>query len=77
MTTRWGTHSRRVAPARYAWAGPAYDVVHASTVPCNADILAALQGHRPGQTSGQDNLKTAELVLAAYESARWNRVVEV
>lgn len=77
VTTRWGTHARRVPPARYAWADPAYDVVHASIVPCNADILADLRGQKATQTRGEDNLKTVELVFAAYESARWNRVVEV
>ena len=68
------THAQRCPPPRYAWADPAYDVVHASIVPCNADILGALRG-KPAETTGEDNLKTMELVFAAYESAKTNRVV--
>src|SRR3712207_3731229 len=30
VTTRDGTHAKRYPPPRYAWADPAYDVVHAS-----------------------------------------------
>lgn len=69
VTTEAGTHSRRVPPPRYAWADPAYDVVHASIVPCNADLLQALQGKGPAETTGEDNLKTVQLVFAAYDSA--------
>jgi predicted dehydrogenase len=76
-TTKDGTHSRRVAPPRYAWADPAYDVVHASIVPCNADILANIRGDKPAQTRAEDNLKTVEMVFAAYESARLNQAVEI
>ena len=64
-----GTHSRRVPPARYPWADPAYDVVHASIADCNANLLAALQGGPPAETTGADNLKTVRLVDAAYTSA--------
>ncbi len=68
-TTADGTHSRRVPPPRYPWADPAYDVVHSSIVPCNADLLRALKGEGPAETTGEDNLKTVRLVFAAYESA--------
>jgi D-apiose dehydrogenase len=69
LTTKAGTLARRVPPPRYAWADPAYDVVHASIVPCNADILRALQGQGSAETTGEDNLKTVRLVFAAYDSA--------
>jgi predicted dehydrogenase len=52
-------------------------VVHASIVPCNADLLNALRTGQPAETSGEDNLKTMRLVYAAYESAATNRVVEL
>jgi len=68
-TTKNGTHARRVPPPRYAWADPAYDVVHASIVPCNANVLAQLRGGPNAETTGEDNLKTLELVFGAYESA--------
>ena len=44
-------------------------------VPCHRDLLAALRGERAAETTGADNLKTMELVFAAYESARKNSVV--
>jgi predicted dehydrogenase len=69
VTTREGVFSRRCPPPRYEWADPAYDLVHASIVPCNANLLSALRGECPAETSGEDNLQTARLVFAAYDSA--------
>ncbi|MGE0132903.1 MAG: Gfo/Idh/MocA family protein [Blastocatellales bacterium] len=77
VTTADGTHARRYPPPRYAWADPAYDLVQASIVPCNADLLAALQGDKAAETTGADNLKTMQLVFAAYESARANETVKL
>jgi predicted dehydrogenase len=68
---------RRHAPPRYAWANPAYDVVHASIVDCNRDLLTALRGETPGETTGADNLKTIELVFAAYDSANRGKAVQL
>ena len=70
VTTKKGTHSRRHAPPRYAWADPSYDLSQSSMVPCHRGLLAALRGERAAETTGADNLKTMELVFAAYESAR-------
>jgi predicted dehydrogenase len=75
VTTARGTQVTRHAPPHYAWANPAYDIAHASIVPCNANLLAALRGHGGGETTGEDNLKTLELVFGAYESASRNAVV--
>ena len=75
LTTREGTLSRRYAPPRYAWADPAYEVVHASIVPCNANLLAALKGEARAETTGEDNLKTVRLVFAAYDSAADGKVI--
>ncbi len=69
VTTADGTLSKRYAPPRYAWADPAYDIVHASIVDCNADLLRSLRSGQPAETSGDENLKTMELVFGAYESA--------
>lgn len=77
VTTKKGTHSRRHAPPRYAWADPRYDVAQASMVPCLRDLLRALRGERPGETTGADNLKTMELTFAAYESAARDRVIHI
>ena len=76
-TTKDGTHSRRVPPPRYAWANPAYDVVHSSIVPCHANILQSLRGEAPCETSGEDNLRTVRLVFASYESAARGAAMEI
>ena len=75
MTTADGTHAQRFPPPRYAWADPAYDLIHASIVPCNANLLGALRGDTPAETTGEDNLKTVRLVFGAYKSARDDQVV--
>jgi predicted dehydrogenase len=77
LTTREGTFSRRVPPPRYPWADPAYDAVHASIVPCNANLLSALRGESPAETTGEDNFKTVRLVFAAYESAQRDAVINI
>jgi len=74
-TTAKGTTARRYAPPRYAWANPAYDIAHASIVPCNKNLLQALQGGREAETTGEDNLKTIRLVFAAYASAKTGRPI--
>jgi predicted dehydrogenase len=75
VTTKKGTHSRRHAPPRFAWANPSYDLSQSSMVPCHRDLLAALRGGHIAETTGTDNLKTMELVFAAYDSARRDAVV--
>jgi predicted dehydrogenase len=75
VTTAAGTHARRYPPPRYAWADPAYDLVHASIVPCNANLLGALRGEAPAETTAEDNLKTVRLVFAAYDSAVRDQVI--
>jgi D-apiose dehydrogenase len=77
VTTADGTHARRYPPPRYAWADPAYDLVQASIVPCNADLLAALRGEKVAETTGEDNLKTMQLVFACYEAARNESVIHL
>lgn len=77
VTTREGTHARRCPPPRYAWADPAYDVVHSSIMPCQANLLAALKGEQAAETSGEDNLKTVRLVFSSYESAAAGRAVDL
>lgn len=76
VTTKQGTHSRRHAPPRFAWADPRYDVAQSSMVPCHRDLLGALRGEHAAETTGTDNLKTLELVFGAYDSARKNRVIQ-
>jgi len=75
VTTKTGKNRRRIAPPRYAWADPAYEVVHSSIVACNANLLCGLKGEGTAETTGEDNLKTVRLVFAAYDSANHNRVI--
>jgi predicted dehydrogenase len=75
VTTAAGTHARRCPPPRYAWADPAYDVVHASIVPCQRNLAAALSGREAAETDVADNLRTVRLVFAAYDSARTGEVI--
>lgn len=74
VTTENGTVLTRHAPPRYAWADPAYDVVHASGVPCNADFLRSFRSGIPPETDASDNIKTVRLVFGAYESAQTGQV---
>lgn len=77
VTTRAGTTARRFPPPFHAWADPRYALVHSSIVACHADLLGALRAGSAPETSGEDNLKTLELVFAAYESAASGRAVDI
>lgn len=77
VTTRQGTRERRVAPPHFAWADPRYAVVHSSIVPCHANLLRALQGRGPAETTGADNLRTVRLVFAAYRSAASGKTISI
>ncbi len=77
VTTAAGTVVERHAPPVYTWADPNYAVVHASIVPCNANLLHALQSGTPAETSGEDNLKTMRLVYSAYDSIEQKQVVDL
>jgi hypothetical protein len=54
---------------------PAYEVGQVSVVPCNANLLRALRGGGPAETTGEDNLKTLRLVFGSYESAASGRAL--
>lgn len=77
VTTNQGTHARRCPPPRYSWADPAYDLVHASIVPCQQNLLQHLRGEAMAETTGEDNLRTMQLVYSAYEAARTGKVVRL
>jgi predicted dehydrogenase len=75
VTTQDGTNEMVALPALYAWADPAYEVVHSSIVPCQANLLHALMGTETAETTARDNLKTLRLVDASYESAQSGKAV--
>ncbi|MEJ7589873.1 MAG: Gfo/Idh/MocA family oxidoreductase, partial [Ferruginibacter sp.] len=70
-----GMEQMEAPPLLYNWASPDYAVVHSSIVDCNRNILNDLLGKGKADTTGEDNYKTMQLVYAAYESARSNKVV--
>lgn len=75
--TRDHAEQFHIQPKPYAWADPAYAVVHASIVDCQRNLLGALRGEAPAETTGEDNLKTLELVFAAYESAAGGKAIRL
>jgi len=76
VTTKNGTHAKRYPPPNYWWADPDYLVVHSSIVPCIGNLLEALRGEGPAETTGEDNLKTIILTSAAYDSARSGKTIQ-
>jgi D-apiose dehydrogenase len=68
-TTKNGTTSEIAHPKRYSWANPQYLCVHSSLVDCNKHLFDSFRMKRPAATSGDDNLRTMQLVFAAYETA--------
>jgi D-apiose dehydrogenase len=76
-TTESGTRAKRWPPPRYGWADPAYDLVHASIVSCNENLLRGLKGEAAVETTGADNLNTVRLVFASYMSAQSGEVVRM
>ena len=75
LTTKSGTQSRRCAPAWHHWMHPQYLASHASIAACNRNLLGALRGEHPAETTAEDNLKTIRLTFGAYESARRGEVI--
>jgi predicted dehydrogenase len=73
--TRQGTTSKVIRPVMYNWLDPAYAVVHSSIVDCNRDLLNGLRGGK-SETTGDDNLKTVQLVWSSYESAATGTVIK-
>jgi D-apiose dehydrogenase len=77
VTDDAGTEVRQVTPPPYAWADPAYALIHSSIVACHRNLRDALRGEAAAETTGADNLKTLELVFGAYRSAATGQVVRV
>jgi predicted dehydrogenase len=77
LTTNAGTLAQRCPPPFYAWADPRYALVQVAGVDCCANLLAALRGEALAETTGEDNLRTLQLVFGAYESVRSDQVVSL
>ncbi len=76
VTTKEGTSGEIIKPVLYPWIDPEYAVVHSSIVDAQRDILHGLRGGK-SETTGQDNLKTIELVFSSYQSAETGKVVGI
>ncbi len=61
----------------YPWADPDYIVNHASGLDINRDILNGILGKGKAENTGDDNLKTVELVWASYDSAKTGKQVDL
>ncbi len=77
VTTEAGTQARRRPPQFFAWADPRYALVQGAGVACNANLLSALKNEAPAETTGEDNLRTLQLVFGAYESAQTGQALRL
>lgn len=77
VTRETGTHAQRFPPPFYSWADPRYALVQGAGVACNANLLGALRGEAPAETTGEDNLRTLRLVYGAYESAQTGQALQL
>jgi len=77
INTDDGTKLKRIDPPNYSWIRSDQPHWHASIAPCNADFLNYLKTGKPAETSGEDNLKTMNLIFKAYESAEKNQVINL
>lgn len=76
-TTKDGTQSIRVITPYYPWVDRRYYLSQTSVVEANRDFLRAIKGEKEAETNGEDNLKTLQLVYAAYESVANNSIVKI
>jgi predicted dehydrogenase len=75
-TTATGTVANHFPPVMYPWVDPAYAVVQSSIVDCHRNLLRSLQDpSQPAETTGDDNLRTLQLVFDAYRSAGEKRAI--
>ncbi len=77
VTTKGETRSMRIPPKSYPWANPDYLVTHSSIVATNAHWLESFRTGREPETSGEDNLKTLQLVYLAYESSKTGKSIDI
>jgi predicted dehydrogenase len=69
-TTIEGESTRRTVPIRrFPWSTPPHDAIQESVAAIQAHWAECLRAGREPETSGEDNLKTLELVFGSYESS--------
>jgi predicted dehydrogenase len=77
ITVGTDTQKEVVAMKKYPWQTNRLVPEPPSIVDCNNDILQDMLGRGNAETTGDDNFETVRLVWAAYESAKYNRVIEI
>ncbi len=60
----------------YSWADPSYALIHSSIVDCHRNLVEGLLGKGNAETTGEDNLRTLQLVFGSYESARLGQPIK-
>jgi D-apiose dehydrogenase len=64
-------------PPLYSWSTPPFEAVQDSVVAIQRHWIECLRTGNEPETSGKDNLKTLELVFAAYTSAEQNHTINL
>ncbi len=75
VTTAEGTKTENVPLDKYWWQTDRLTNEPPSIVSCNKNILNDMLGLGKAETTGDDNMKTVELVFAGYESAKSGKVI--
>jgi len=75
VTTSDGTITENVALEKYWWQTERLTNEPPSIVDCNRNILNDMLGKGKAETTGDDNLKTVEMVFSGYKSASKNEVI--
>lgn len=76
VTTKGGTETRDVSPPLLPWAEKPWHNVQESVLLIQKHWVDCLRSGREPSTSGRDNLKTFQLVEAAYLSGRTGETVD-
>lgn len=77
VTTQQGTIRQKIDFPLYPWASAEHQVIHASIVETNRNILHHLLGNGTAETTGEDNLKTVELFFKCYDSATNGTIISL
>lgn len=75
ISTSSGTVTEKIPLERYWWQTERLTNEPPSIISCNKDILDDMLGRGKAETTGDDNIKTVELVFSGYESAITNSVI--
>lgn len=75
ITTSEKTVTETVSLSKYWWQTERLTNEPPSIVACNKSILDDMLGRGSAETTGDDNLRTVELVFSGYESAKSNKVI--